>query len=491
VNEQVLEGLVKYLRNERPTDRSEVQEILVDQGLVDCEERPHVECPKKSCDEYARVPTDWDDKDEKVTVVCNGTGSHRSEVLGEQLLSCSLNPDAVMDAVCGQLRIEDQTSIDSQLPDYIRAFSSNDVDICLITSSNSEEEIAERIIQDAVQHRRVVVLLSPAETVEHIVEILDEYATTIVRVYPLANLADETATLNRLTRSATIARDREAEIQKQYDLDDDDTLAKLSRNPGSVGEKLADLTTLRMTGGMANNDLADQFEETCRAAFRAFQAAVLPGEGGGTDRGYNVADTAFELPEVRYKNYPSLFAVVDAKSGAKARLDDEEIIRKHKRYIERAYSYPHRAHHVAHVVVVHSLSGAEDIRWYERLKDASDRDYTVVALKVGALYQLVSCFCTLLVEDAISLATADPVEVVRPFFDKKAFETEVDGDIQTMGREVTLSSDDLPGNYETYEEAITGSQKLIVVTEEMVTEHLRRELGKDKVARNHRDYYHP
>jgi len=396
-----------------------------------------------------------------------------------------------MDAVCDQLDIGGQTSIVSKLPEYIRVSAPNDVDVCLITSSTSEEEIAEEIIQDAVQHQRVVVLLSPAETVEHIFEILGEYATAIVRPFPLSNLAEDADIINMLTRSAAIARDREAEIQGQFDVDENDTLAELSRNPGRVGEKLFDLTTVRMTGGMSNNELADQFEETCRAAFMSLRASVLPGEGGGTDRGNNVADTTFELPESRYEeySYPSLFAVVDAKSGAEARLDDEEIIRKHKRYIDRAYSYSLRAHHVAHVVVVHNLSGAEDIRWYERLKQASDRDYSVVVLKAGALYQLVSCFCTLLVEDAIGLAMADPVEVVRPFFDKRAFETEVDGDIQKMGREADLSADDLPGTYETYEEAVTGSQDLVVVTEEMVTEHLCRELGKDKVARNHREYY--
>lgn len=494
MTQSILESLEKYLHTGCSPKRDDVPGQLIDEGFIECKTRSQIACPNTFCEADARPPNGVGDSNE-VTVVCNGTDSHSSTIEKTDLLSCSLEPEAVLDGLCNHLKVERDGIPNLGLPSYISAPTTNGVDVCLITEPSQEEETADQIIRDAIQHDRVVVLLSLQDTVDHIIEIIDRYAMATVRPYPFSKL-EETGVLRQLMRSATISRDRKLSVQNLYELDEDDLLVYLSENPGMVGEKLAHLITLRETGGASNKEIANQFEKTCRVAFMMLEGILLPDEGGGEDNFENVADTAFELPqgrhggfpEERLDGYPEVFSVVDAKSGQEARLDKEEIITKHKRYLARTSIHALRNHHISHVIVTHELSGAEDIRWYNRLKEAYKGDYSVVIVKTNALYQLVESFAVPLVKNEVNLSKGDPVEVIRPFFDSRVFEQELSPEVQQITRENPPQTK-LPERYNSYEEALNDCSELIVVTEEMVSQHLDEVLDANVVKRLHHDYH--
>lgn len=493
----VLDALVSYLRTGCTPDPAAVPDSLRAAGFVECSETISGTCPNQFCDaDIARI-TNRDETAGTLTVVCTGTDSHVETLPASELVHCSLQPEPTMQALCAHLGVTPTKKVEDHLPAYLRAVTANDVDICVITDPQREAATAERIVRDAVEHNRVVVLLSLQKTVDHIIAIIDQYAMAVVRPYPLAKLED-TATMERLTRSATIARDRELDMQELHDLEADDLIVKLSQNPGMVEEKLAHLITLRKTGGMSNTEIADSFEKVCRAAFIMLNAWLTPGEGGGDDKGENIADTTFELrrghtrgfPESSESGYPPIFGVVDAKSGQTARLDSEEIINKHVRYLDRTNIPSLADNHIAHVVVAQQLSGAEDIRWYKRLKAGYKGEYTVVVLLVDVLYQLVSAFRSLLVKNEFGRAQANPLEVVRPFFDYRVFERELDPDVQHAMRSNPPTRNDLPEPYPDYQTALASCPELLVVTEEMMRQRLANALDDDVVARHHDDYFH-
>lgn len=493
MNEETLNDLKEYLDTGCSTDSGDVADRLIDDGFVKCEERGQITCPDAFCESDAQSPNGVGESGE-VTVVCNSADSHRNTVKKEYLLKCSLNPELVLEVLCSHLNVERDGEVSVHLPKYITVHTTDGVDICLITDPDHEKQTTEQIIQDATQHDRIVVLLSLEETVGHIFEIIDQYAMAAIRPYPLKSL-DDTDALRRLMQSATISRERKLSVQELYDLDEDDLLVYLSENPGMVGEKLSHLITLRETGGATNKEIADQFEKVCRAAFMMLEGILLPDEGGGEDNFENVADTAFELlqggrgfPEDSLDGYPEVFSVVDAKSGQEARLDDEEIVTKHKRYLDRTQIKELRHHHISHVIVTNALSGAEDIRWYKRLKQAYKGEYSVVILKTQALYQLVESFAVPLVRNELNLSGSDALEVVRPFFDRRVFERELSPQVQRILRENPPKTK-LPAEYESYDKALTDCSNLLIVTEEMVNQHLEEELDSNVVKRRHRDYH--
>lgn len=492
MNEDTLEDLKEYLDTGCSTNPDDVSDHLIEGGFVKCEERGQIPCPNTFCEADAQSPNGVGGAGE-VKVVCDNTDRHRSTVEKADLLKCSLTPEPVLEAVCDHLSVErDGKSV--QLPTHITAHTTDGIDICMITDPDQEKQTAEQIVQDATQHDRVVVLLSLEETVDHIFEIIDQYAMAVVRPYPFESL-DDTIVLSRLMRSATISRDRKLSVRELYELDEGDLMVYLSENPGMVGDKLSHLITLRETGGATNDEIANRFEKTCRVAFMMLEGILLPDEGGGEDNFENVADTAFELPHGGrgfpgdYSDgYPGIFSVVDAKSGQKARLDDEEIISKHKRYLDRTQINELEHHHISHVIVTHELSGAEDIRWYKRLKEAYKGDYSVVILKTHALYQLVESFAIPLVRNELSLSGSDALEIVRPFFDSRVFERELSPNVRKILRENPPKTK-LPEEYESYNEALIDCSDLLVVTEKMVNQHLEDKLDSDIGKRGLRDYH--
>lgn len=496
MNGSTLKELVKYLRTGCSTNRADVPDLLIEEGFVECTENVAGECPNRFCDADIARSTRTNGDAGTATVVCNGTDSHRETIPTEELLHCSLNPDSVTTALCEHLDVEQKGELVKELPDYIGISTNNNVDIRLITDPSGEAQTAESIVRDAIEHGRVVVLLSLEGTVEHLIEVIDRYALAVVRPYPLSKLNDPTG-LKRLMASAIVAREREREVQELYDLDEDDLMVTLSKNPGMIGEKMAHLYTLRKTGGMSNSDIGDAFEKVCRAAFIMLEGKLTPGEGGGDQKGGNVADTAFELPPSIDGGFPGsgdsgyeeIFAVVDAKSGLEANLDSEKVLDKHERYIDRTRIRSLRHHHTAHVVVGHDLTGAEDIRWYHRLKKGCAGDYSVVILMSGALFQLVTSFGRLLVKNELGRAESEPVEIIRPFFDNRVFERELDPEVKRIIRDNPPQPEHLPDGEDDYREALRGCEDLIVVTEEMVIRHLESKLEGDFVARRLSDYH--
>lgn len=488
-----LEALEDYLKTGCSPNRTDVADVLIQKGFVECNFRAEIPCPISFCDAYAYPPNQIGNSDE-VIIVCKATDSHRTTIDRTDLLRCSLSPETVLDALCNHLDVARDGEIENNLPTHISCPTTNDVDIYLITDPDQEEQTSDRIVREAIEHDRIVVLLSLQDTVDHIIDVTERYSTTTVRPYVFSNL-NETDILHGLVRSATTSRDRNRSVQELYDLDEDQTLSYLSANPGRVGEKLAHLRILRDTNGASNEKISSQFEKTCRIAFMALEGVILPDRGGEDDNFENIADTAFEFPPGGRgfpgdsdDEYDEIFGVVDAKSGQEARLDDEEIIRKHKRYLDRTDIEPLRHHHITHVIITHELSGAEDIRWYKRLKEAYKGDYSVVILKTGALYQLVESFAAPLVKNELKLSERNPLEIIRPLFDSRVHERELSPPVKRITRENPPKTK-LPDYYVDYEQALMDCSELLVVTEEMVIKHLDEVFDSDVIKRRHRDYY--
>ncbi|MFB6186744.1 MAG: hypothetical protein ABEI86_07755, partial [Halobacteriaceae archaeon] len=115
---------------------------------------------------------------------------------------------------------------------------------------------------------------------------------------------------------------------------------------------------------------------------------------------------------------------------------------------------------------------ANEIDWY----DAIEREYrgpvdgTMVVLYADALAQMIDAHISVAQRNELNLAVGNITDAVRPFFNYRDFRNSVDNEVQAMTR---VDDEDPTKGEQSYREDYFQRERLLVVTRDMVDQHLR------------------
>lgn len=478
MNNSELNALGEFLQNGITLNTNAVPAELTSTEYIKRKDPAVSVCPDENC--QARVKLELDATDGKRRFICHaGCDTTRPT---KEFTQYSLYPDTILPALCKHLDLTATGEPEEEFPKYVVTQTEENIEVCLIGSPYRYQSTIEELIKRALEQQRVLVILTPSESIQDIINVAKHYPLgSLVCPLPLSVLADGNR-IRELITNIGAARERAKTALENHGLEFTGTIDQLGQNPALVETALTYLQVLREEQGTSSH-LGEEFEEVCKGAIASLHVATNLGFGGTANRGEKLPDIVFGLDAdpTRSQEYSKALGLVDAKSGTTARFSSEKIAGKHTEYLKHARrSETYRDWHICHIFIVFAIDGYKEIDWYDEIKDAYDGyddNVTMVVLYADALRQLVSAHRNFIEASELKLAEGHLSRVLRPLFDHNVHTADwVPADIDSM---VRVSSDDPTKREQEYIKQYYQRSNLIVVTAEMVDAHLRGLQQKD------------
>jgi len=473
MNRTELDALSDFLQTGIQLTAQQVPEDLAStRFLSEVHPTPTV-CPRNSCD--ARVKQEVAAEEGFRRFICHrGCDETRSV---DELTKYKIESDTILSDLCNQLGITPVgDSEDDDLPKYVSQQTEEGIEVCLIGNPHRYESTVEELIKRALKNQRVLVMLTPADSIRDIVEVSRYYPLgSLICPLPLTLLSKEQK-VKSIVSNAGSARKRVEDILEEQGLSLTGTLDQLGQNPALIEAALLYLQVLREESS-SSTGLGAEFEQVCKAAFASIGIATDLSFGGTADRGERLPDIVLGLdPDpTRSNEYSKALGLVDAKSGRNARFSSEKIAGKHTEYLKAARrSETYRGWHLCHIFVVFDIDGYKEIDWFDEIRDAYegyDDDVTMVVLYADALRELVAAHRNLVEASELKRSQGNLSRVVRPLFDHQVHDADwVSADLPSM---VRVSREEPTKREQRYIRDYDRRSQLLVVTADMVDSHLQ------------------
>lgn len=419
-------------------------------------------------------------KGKQTTVICqNGC---ETIVSTSEVYAYRLQLESVLTDICKSLGYTPRQIEKDPLPYYGVAKLEDDTQVALICDKDSYESSLDDLFIDALKNHRVNPVITPENLEGRTREIVTKYPVgNLTPVIPMS-LLTKSDPVRDMIESAKLSKERSKSMLQASGLDDADLYRDLNQNPRQVIGELDYTRVFRETG--YSGLIGARLEKVCKAGFATMDFA-LDFKFGGKDQPHkNIGDIAFLIPiSEELQHGDRILGIVDTKSGNETNLKTERIKNKHTEYLRQAREFRNDSH-IAHIFVVFSMKGltANEIDWY----DAIEKEYrgsvdgTMVVLYADALAQMIDAHLSVVQRNELNLAVGDITDVVRPFFNYRAFRDYLDDEIRT-----TTRVDDENPNKEKqrYRDEYLQRERLIVVTRDMVDRRLRNVIENyDEIA---------
>lgn len=485
MNNQVLEDLASFIvKTGGFADDSEAAERL-------CEQTQYVEQVEShnACRECGANITKLD-ADGEIEVICStAPNDHVYRLNPADAFAYRLRPGAVLHDIAAELG-HDDTVQTVTTPEYAAAAVADDLRVALVCRANAYGKVLDTLFADGVREGRVNAVFTPVR--------LNESMWDAVMGRPVASVAPPFS-LSMLTVPDKVARQivstrralkRSEDILSRRGDKDDDLVRWMNQNPRMVQSELGHAPFFREMGAPDSGRLSARFETVCEAAFATIDFGTATSSLGTDSRGKNITDIVFDLSEScrLADGGEKILGIVDAKSGAKTDIKKERIVNKHAEYLQQANTRVFDDHHVAHVFVVLSMQGysSNEIDWFDGIEEEyCESDATMVVLYADALAQMVDMHVSAVQRNEANLSVEDFSDVLRPFFNYRAFRSEVNASI----REITRLDGDDCEQAAKYRQEYRERSRLLVVTEEMVDRHFYSEVDQYDMVRSELDSY--
>lgn len=457
---------------------------IVEEGFVEKTVTPPSRCPGNDCS--ARVYDSFEVADDDIAyeVICKRGCEH--EVTRTEATTYRFQSTSTLTAIANHLSLDPGSEdwVDEQLPRYAEATTDDGVDLCLIVDPHKYADTIRDILFDAVERQRPMILLTPRENADEIISIAESYPLgSLVTPLPLELLKEREAVMNLLDASQSALSMEKIVFEKQG-LTDDELAEKLSQRPRLIEAQLNYIRILR-EDSTRRYKLGEQMETVCKAAFMALDCRLIPEFGGTENRGTSIPDIVFQMrwrsDEERGQELPRVLAIVDAKSGTDADFENEDIIGKHRDYIQIAKSKPaYRDHDLTHLFVVFDIDDYNDIEWYNGIKSTYRKHTGMVVLYADALLLMVRAAQSPAVRNQINLSEGEFEEFIRPFFQRRLYTDEET--YPTVAKMTRFDQvDDPTKRQQEYSSDYQRKPGLLVVTPEMVKQRFKDVVGEDGV----------
>ena len=472
MNKNELTGLSELLQTGIQVSSEQVPSGIPDTEFVTEKTPTPSVCPNNSCNAGVKQEVETDDESRRF--IChNGCDETRP---AEEFVQYRFDPNSTLEDICNSLGLSPSATSDNDLPKYVTRQTEEDIEVCLIGNPHQYSATVEELIKRAIKHQRALVILTPAESIEGIIDVARYYPLgSLVCPLPLSILTNESKAKS-LVSNASSARKRVKSILADQGLDFTGTIDQLGQNPSLIEASLTYMQVIREEGKKSKG-LGAEFEEVCKAAFASLGVATELSFGGTTARGEKLPDIALALDAdpTPSDEYNKALGLVDAKSGKTARFSSEKIAGKHTDYLKTARRLEtYRNWHLCHIFVVFDIDGYKDIDWFDQIRDSYDGyddNVTMVILYADALQELVAAHRNPIEKNELKRSHDYLSRVLRPLFDHHVHDADwIPADLESITR---VSQEEPTKREQQYINDYYRRPQLLVVTPEMVDTHLR------------------
>lgn len=426
----------------------------------------------------------------RIRVICNGSRRHDYIIEPKDALRYDLKPFHVLDDLCEELGYESVDEYFDEMPNYVAGKVDDDVRLAVVCDANQYPQSVDELFVDGLKRGRVNAVFAPAKIDGSMWELVSNRPiASVTPPFILSTITESSDMIRERIASAKIALQRSEDMHVRSD-QDGDLVRQLNQNPRLIQSELQNALVFRRMGTPDSRRLSSRFEKVCETAFATIDFPTLTDGLGTETRGDNVTDIVFDLPDARRldEGGEKILGIVDAKSGAKTNIKRERIVNKHAEYLQQANTRAFDDHHIAHVFVVLSIEGysSNEIDWYDGIEEKyRESDATMVVLYADALAQMVDMHLSVVQRNQANLSVEESIDVVRPFFNYRAFREEVAPEIRSITR---VNGDESKAATE-YRQQYRERSRLLVVTKDMVDEHFRNEVADYDMVRSELEEY--
>lgn len=485
-NDDTLDSLIRYLTEASVYTDDDVlgRQLANDSEYVESTEA-HNTCRECGSD-VTRIP-----EDDLVRVICTGSNRHDYTIATEEALGYRLKPFRVLDDLAEELGYGAVDERTDETPSYVAGTVDDDARLAVVCDTDRYSEVVDELFVDGLKHGRVNAVFAPVEISDSMWDLVANHPiASVTPPFTLSVLAESTDVPRDRIASARMALRRSEDMQARSGDKGDDLVRHLNQNPRLIQSELEHAPIFRRIGTPDSGRLGTRFEKVCEAAFATIDFPTLTDRLGTETRGDNVTDIVFDLQSSERfdKGGEKVLGIVDAKSGAKTKIKRERIVNKHAEYLQQANTRLFDDHHVAHVFVVLSMQGysSNEIDWFDGIEEKyRESDATMVVLYADALSQMVDMQLSMAQRNQANLSVEEFIDVVRPFFNYRAFRDTVAPEVKSITRVDSDESEDAANYRQQYRER----SRLIVVTKEMVDRHFRNEVAGYDMVRRELDAY--
>jgi hypothetical protein len=484
IADNTLEDISEFLNRGIKATRQDIPGNLVETKYVQKDISPPSRCPDENCNAQITRTFETEKKGYRYEAVCKQ--GHSKYVTEEKAVKYIFQPEKTISEIISHLGLtpDNGDSVDVQLPRYVKATTQEEIDVYLIADPHRYSKTVQDILSDVINQKQPVLLLTPRKTADEIIDLAESYPLgSLVTPIPL-ELLSEQETVNELLSSSKSALDIEEAAFKKRNMNTEGLARKLSQHPRLIEAQLNYIRILR-EDPVRRYDLGEQMETVCKAAFMTLDCRLIPEFGGTENRGEKVPDIVFQLPyrseEEKGRELHRVLAIVDAKSGADADFDNEDIVGKHQDYLRRAKEdVKYRDHDLTHIFVVFDIDDYNEIDWFDGIKSEYRENTGMVILYADALLLMVRAAQATLVRNQINLAEGEFENFIRPFFQKHLFTNNRKYPI--LAKTTRFDDVDAPTKRQIeYQDEYAQRPGLLVVTHGMVQRRLESSFDKEGI----------
>ncbi|MFB6143778.1 MAG: hypothetical protein ABEJ98_00565 [Candidatus Nanohaloarchaea archaeon] len=455
-------GLKKFIERGHRLKESEVpKEISND--VIEKEITPPSICPE--CGSQGKVYEDAENEEDEFLFKCYESNDLKT-ISAETRKRYKLNFEDIFERLSEYLGY-DKSSLKSEekLPNYIESEIAENVDLTLICDQKAYKNTIKELVDRSVREERIKLVLTPRDKIEEIFNIIETFAvTSFFHPFPIEKLEEKELMLDAVKMSENTRKIIE-DTRDKRGLEGKELIRRADKNPALIASTLLYLRTLRSTNEISETD-GSPLENACSAAFQRI-ANVKPNFGGEDNTDQSVPDLLSRLPS--NSNYKQLFLVIDAKSGDTAKFGKEEVKAKHEDYVGAFLENEnYEGKHMSHVFTVFNFDGHQELKFYDKMEEYYDKNRcTLSIIKTSALAMMLLAYDSIILKNEIELSEGEFTELIRPFFDKEAFNNELKSETKNLTRFENMP--EYPEHLkEKYRENLRPQERLIIVTPEMV-----------------------
>jgi len=424
-------------------------------------------CPESRCSAPIR-DSDIDRSAERIHTLCEG-GLRGTHEISQDLSKWTYYPidwENVLKVVSEALGRTLRSVTQDSLPRFVEGYTDDGIRIVVLGGVRDIERVTMEVFAESLKTDTRTLLLVLDETIEPYLEVQSLFATgSLVYTAPFSMLEDSAEYISKPIETMSSIQELEDRILEEHlDSETHHVVKKVNSNPRYILTELNHMRLLRKNKELPRSS-GTRLEEVGHAALSTI-ASTYPDAGGESDRGKNLPDILFKLPQISDPDgkYDPVLGIVDAKSGDDANFGSEPIDGKHDDYLSRARRQTD-ATQIAHVFIVNEIDGQQELDFYDRIKkeyEKSDNDECMVVFYADALSLLLDALLTVTTRNEIQLVGGDFGQVLYPLFVSEAFN---ETDVSSVTRDVAQ-------NQPEYDQEYASRDDLLVITTDVVKQRI-------------------
>lgn len=369
------------------------------------------------------------------------------------------------------------------LPRFAKAHTDDGSNVFLVVSPGDLKKTVNEICLDTLSDQTPALLIIPSDDFSTVFEVQSLFSSgNLIYTVPFEELTETEMIKEQLQTMEDIRKFEDDILRDRLGDDVNPVVNRIDSNPRHILAELNHMGMMRKHGILKPGE-GTRLEKVGESAFSHI-FPTLAGRGGEDDVAENLPDNLFYIPELTddQNEYERIVGIVDTKSGEDANFSQESVTGKHDEYIRLARKQSIPSDSIAHIFLVLDIDGLQEIKFYDKMKEHYNQNEYLIVLMVDAFLSIMSAYLSTTVSGEIRLSKGDFRKSIYPLFHRDSF------------NEINLASEtrEVGRSQEEYDEEYLSRPDLMVITKDIVLQHLRNESeGVGDVERILEGYYMP